>query len=158
MMNEAIASGPEAREHRKQRMREGWAACKVRLNHKVAEVRRTGGFEEVYDLSVEGFENFALSAGVFVHNCLLLRDFGPYLRHTIPTTPKAGLSRCLNNCRCTLKAIPASEEQIRVLDALAYSKQYYLKLLNLSRSRPDRGLPRKVGRQGPPPPRTRRRK
>jgi hypothetical protein len=40
----------------------------VANNHKVIEVRRTGVFEDVYDLSVPGCDNFALSAGVFVHN------------------------------------------------------------------------------------------
>jgi hypothetical protein len=77
--------------------------------------------------------------------CLLLRDFGPYLRHTLPTTPKAGHTRCLNNCRCTLRIHPASEEQVRVLQAMAYDKQYYLRLLDQSRSRPD-NLPRTRGR------------
>lgn len=39
-------------------------------NHKVVSVE-PGEAEEVYDLEVPGLENFALSAGVFVHNCKL---------------------------------------------------------------------------------------
>ncbi len=39
------------------------------INHKVVSVA-PAGFEDVYDLSVEGWENFALTAGVFVHNCV----------------------------------------------------------------------------------------
>jgi hypothetical protein len=38
-------------------------------NHKVVSVR-SGPRCDVYDLSVEGFENFAVGAGVFVHNSL----------------------------------------------------------------------------------------
>lgn len=39
-----------------------------RWNHKVVSVE-PGGVEEVYDLTVDDHHNFALSAGVFVHNC-----------------------------------------------------------------------------------------
>ena len=38
-------------------------------NHKVVAVRILGEREDVYCLSVPGPENFALAAGVFVHNC-----------------------------------------------------------------------------------------
>lgn len=37
-------------------------------NHRVLSVRHVTSTEEVYDLTVPGFENFALSSGVFVHN------------------------------------------------------------------------------------------
>ena len=37
-------------------------------NHKVVSVA-PGGVEDVYDLTVEGHHNFALTCGVFVHNC-----------------------------------------------------------------------------------------
>jgi hypothetical protein len=39
------------------------------MNHKVLCVEALGISEDVYDLEVEGFHNFALSCGVFVHNC-----------------------------------------------------------------------------------------
>jgi hypothetical protein len=39
-----------------------------RVNHKVAAVRPAGK-SDVYDLEVDGTHNFALAAGVFVHNC-----------------------------------------------------------------------------------------
>lgn len=37
-------------------------------NHKVVEII-DGGYGDVYDLSVEEHHNFALSSGIFVHNC-----------------------------------------------------------------------------------------
>jgi tRNA-splicing ligase RtcB len=40
-----------------------------RYNHKVKRIERTNRREDVYCLAVPGYENFALSAGVFVHNC-----------------------------------------------------------------------------------------
>ncbi len=39
-------------------------------NHKVARVEFFGGHEDVYDLTVDGTHNFALAAGVFVHNSI----------------------------------------------------------------------------------------
>jgi DNA gyrase subunit B len=41
------------------------------LNHKVKSIKFTNEKEDVYDLIVEDNHNFALSAGVFVHNCML---------------------------------------------------------------------------------------
>ncbi len=38
-------------------------------NHQVVAVREVGEREDVFCLNVPGFENFALSSGVFVHNC-----------------------------------------------------------------------------------------
>ncbi len=43
-------------------------------NHRVLSVRRVEAHEEVYDLTVPGTENFALAAGVFVHNSKDLSD------------------------------------------------------------------------------------
>jgi hypothetical protein len=39
-----------------------------RWNHKIVNIEKTGQ-EDVYDITVEKYHNFALSAGVFVHNC-----------------------------------------------------------------------------------------
>lgn len=39
-----------------------------RWNHKVVNIEKLGQ-EDVYDITVEKYHNFALSAGVFVHNC-----------------------------------------------------------------------------------------
>lgn len=45
-----------------------------RKNHKVVAVR-DAGVSDVYDFKVDGQHNFALSAGVFVHNCHFRRMF-----------------------------------------------------------------------------------
>ena len=59
-------------------------ACERMLarNHKVICIRSLDNCEDVYDISVEGTHNFALSSGVFVHNCgwrysLSAKDIGP---------------------------------------------------------------------------------
>ena len=51
-------------------------------NHKVVSVRRTNERRDVYCLIVPGYNNFALSAGVFVHNCrmrLSIYEVPPHL-------------------------------------------------------------------------------
>ena len=49
-------------------------------NHKVLKIEKLIDVEDVYDLTVDKYENFALSAGVFVHNCAIGYD----TRHTEP--------------------------------------------------------------------------
>ena len=44
--------------------------AEVRGNHKVHATRFLNEFEDVYDLTVRGTHNFALSAGIFVHNSI----------------------------------------------------------------------------------------
>jgi deoxycytidine triphosphate deaminase len=48
------------------------------LNHKVAAVRQVSGEHDVYCLTVPEAGNFALKAGVFVHNCGILVNVTPF--------------------------------------------------------------------------------
>lgn len=50
---------------------------KAPLNHKVIAIEFVG-HEDVFDLTVDTYHNFALSAGVFVHNCMFLYGYGAY--------------------------------------------------------------------------------
>jgi hypothetical protein len=45
-------------------------------NHKVMSVEEVG-YEDVYDITVDKYHNFALSAGVFVHNCVAIAGHSP---------------------------------------------------------------------------------
>lgn len=42
----------------------------VQLNHKVVSVEYVESNEDLYDFTVDGYHNFSLASGVFVHNCL----------------------------------------------------------------------------------------
>lgn len=47
----------------------GWREFRAAaVNHKVVKIVFTGEIEDVYDLTVDEYHNFALEAGVFVHN------------------------------------------------------------------------------------------
>lgn len=45
-----------------------WKRRLAQYNHKVVSIEIVDRVEDVYDLEVPGYENFALAAGVFVHN------------------------------------------------------------------------------------------
>jgi len=45
-----------------------WKSLLLANNHKVVSVE-SDGFEDVYDISVDEYHNFALESGIFVHNC-----------------------------------------------------------------------------------------
>lgn len=54
----------------------------LKVNHRVLKIEKTNKVEPVYDLTVDEFHNFALSCGIFVHNCHsgdATREIKPYL-------------------------------------------------------------------------------
>lgn len=55
-------------------------------NHKIVKIERTGRTEEVYDLTVDKYHNFAIESGIYVHNCHsgtgLRNGFSPGALHT----------------------------------------------------------------------------
>lgn len=72
--------------------------------HQVVSVVELETTADVYDLSAPGYENFALEAGVFVHNCKGGRDSATQavlpLRGKILNTLKASPSDVLKNAEC----------------------------------------------------------
>ncbi|SEP47759.1 ATP-binding protein [Amycolatopsis saalfeldensis] len=72
------------------------------VNHTVATVEPLGETADVYDLTVEGYHNFALEAGVFVHNSARMARVSEYqallpLRGKILNVQKASLGDTLKN-------------------------------------------------------------
>ena len=76
----------EGQKHAKafgQRMKEKLQAN----NHKVVKIEDTGSYETVYDLTVDEHHNFALSCGIFVHNCHsenVAREMGKTPKFIVP--------------------------------------------------------------------------
>ena len=80
------------------------------MNHRVKGVR-FAGFEDVYDFTVEGYHNFALDAGVFVHNCETISDENA---NTIVT----GCMDTINNKPCEMyrESCLTGDTKIALLD------------------------------------------
>ncbi len=72
-------------------------------NHKVLSIKKSDIKEDCFDLSVEKYHNFALSAGCFVHNCML-PEYGTPLRKlffepndpTIETQARAMIAKSIS--------------------------------------------------------------
>ncbi|MEJ2852689.1 MULTISPECIES: ATP-binding protein [unclassified Saccharothrix] len=74
----------------------------AQVNHTVAAVEPLAETEDVYDLTVDGYHNFALAAGVFVHNSARMARVSEYqallpLRGKILNVQKASLADTLRN-------------------------------------------------------------
>jgi DNA gyrase/topoisomerase IV subunit B len=72
------------------------------VNHKVVSVEKLDETADVYDLTVDSYHNFALEAGVFVHNSARLARVSEYqallpLRGKILNVQKANLGDTLKN-------------------------------------------------------------
>lgn len=57
---------------------ENFKNSKETKNHKIKSIREIPGVHDVYCLSVPETENFALEAGVFVHNCGIIVNVTPF--------------------------------------------------------------------------------
>ncbi|GAA5106588.1 hypothetical protein GCM10025762_10690 [Haloechinothrix salitolerans] len=76
------------------------------VNHTVAAVEPLAETEDVYDLTVDSYQNFALESGVFVHNSARMARVSEYqallpLRGKILNVQKASLSDALKNAEIT---------------------------------------------------------
>jgi DNA gyrase/topoisomerase IV subunit B len=72
------------------------------VNHRVVAVTPVSETEDVYDLTVDGYHNFALEAGVFVHNSARMARAAEYqallpIRGKILNVQKASLADTLKN-------------------------------------------------------------
>lgn len=68
-------------------------------------------------------------------SCLYLRDHSPYTKRTIPTTPRAGATECLSNCKCHLRIQIADAELVKQIDSKAISRSAHLTYLNQLKNR-----------------------
>lgn len=86
---------------------------------------------DLYDIEVEGTHNF-VADGFIVHNCngcRFLSEHSPYVKESIPTTPRAGSTRCLNNCRCKLVARDVGKEVYERVYSSQRSKDWFSRKL-----------------------------
>jgi intein/homing endonuclease len=141
----------EEREKSRQRMIAGWRRRRecygptgrsdssnvIVMNHKVVAVRILEEREDAYDLTVEKYHNFALTAGVFVHNCVYrLRRAPDRLKWKIDTgsAPPAEANDIINFYRESLRnrlLIDPETGEIRTeVDPLCFTGDTKISLLD----------------------------
>lgn len=65
--------------------------------------------------------------------CLLLSSLSPFPRDLLPTTPKAGSTRCLNRCFCLLRREKVEPIKVLELRKRLGSREYLVRKLKQSR-------------------------
>jgi len=105
----------------------GYISCKYFLNkhnHKIVSVKILEYREDVYDITVDKYHNFALDSGVFVHNCgwdfkdILISGFGG-VESTVESKPPRHLSSALGqtvNFLYTLQGEAAGAQALSSFD------------------------------------------
>lgn len=99
------------------------------FNHQVVAVVARQETVDVYDVTVDGFHNFALEAGVFVHNSARKARSGEYqallpIRGKILNVQKATLKQMLDNAECSaiIQVLGAGSGRSFDGDALRYGR------------------------------------
>ncbi|SCF25425.1 DNA gyrase subunit B [Micromonospora matsumotoense] len=99
------------------------------VNHRVVSVEPLDETADVYDLTVEGYHNFALEAGVFVHNSARVARTSEYqallpIRGKILNVQKANLQQVLDNAECAaiVQVLGAGSGRTFDLSSLRYGR------------------------------------
>jgi DNA gyrase subunit B len=99
------------------------------VNHAVARVEALAETADVYDLTVDGYHNFALDAGVFVHNSARMARSSEFqallpIRGKILNVQKATLQQVLDNAECSaiVQVLGAGSGRTFDLSTLRYGR------------------------------------
>lgn len=99
------------------------------VNHRVVSVEALNETADVYDLTVDDYHNFALEAGVFVHNSARVARTAEYqallpIRGKILNVQKANLQQVLDNVECAaiVQVLGAGSGRTFDLSALRYGR------------------------------------
>lgn len=82
-------------------------------------------------------------------SCLYLRDHSPYTKRTLPTTPRAGGTECLSNCKCHIRIVISDHDLVKQVDARSLTRTAHMTFLNQLKQRRGPGWPggrERVGR------------
>jgi hypothetical protein len=66
-------------------------------------------------------------------DCKLINRYSPFVPATLPTTPKAGHTRCLDRCYCSLRIVKSSKSEVNKILKKNRSSAWMLKKLKENR-------------------------
>lgn len=76
---------------------------------------------------------WTISRGENCPDCLHLQRLSPFTPRTLPTTPRAGATRCLHNCRCRITVRQATVTKVAATARKNQSPEYVLRKLRQAR-------------------------
>lgn len=95
---------------------ESMSKARIRIRNYANAVRSVYEGSRVLQLPDDSLIHWVLQSNNPCSDCRLLHRLSPYTRDTLPTTPKAGSTRCLSYCFCKfriVKAKPSEVERVR---------------------------------------------
>lgn len=112
---------------------ESLSKTKVRVRNYANAIRSVFESSKVLQLPDQSLIHWVLQSSNPCSECRLLKRLSPFTAETLPTTPKAGSTRCLSNCWCRLRVVKAKPAEILSVSRKNKSAEYLLKKLRTSR-------------------------
>jgi hypothetical protein len=79
--------------------------------------------------------DWKLNPAEHCESCIYLEDHSPYIKGTLPCTPRDGTTKCLSNCKCELHVRKASPADYRAAEATQQPPQVHLSHLRTLKNR-----------------------
>jgi hypothetical protein len=109
--------------------------AEVRIRNYANAIRSVYEASRTVQLPEDVLIYWVLESGNPCSECRLLHRHSPYTKDTLPTTPKAGSTRCLSYCYCKLRIVKAKQSEVERVARRNRSAEYVLRQLRQSRKR-----------------------
>lgn len=114
---------------------ESWKRARVRIKNYSSAVRSVYESSRVLQLPDNVILHWVLQSDNPCPDCRLLHRLSPYTKFTLPTTPKAGSTRCLSYCYCKIRVVKAKPGEVQQVTRKNKSAAAVLKKLQQNRKR-----------------------
>lgn len=110
--------------------------ARMRIRNYSNAVRSVFESSRILQLPEGSIIHWVLQSDVPCRECKLLHSMSPFTKETLPTTPKAGSTRCLSYCYCKLRVVkPKNRAQFLAVQRKHKSAANVLKKLRASRKK-----------------------
>ncbi len=109
---------------------------KHRIKSYAEAIRSVFQSSRVLQMPDDSIFHWVLESGNPCADCRLLHRMSPFLRETLPTTPKSGSTRCLANCWCTLRIVKSKNQaELQKIKRRNRNSKYLLDRIEKNRAR-----------------------
>lgn len=92
---------------------ESWKKARVRIKNYSNAIRSIYESSRVLQLPDNVVLHWVLQSSNPCLDCRLLHRLSPFTKFTLPTTPKAGSTRCLSYCYCKIRVVSAKPSEVQ---------------------------------------------